>query len=197
MGEIGDVTPRAIPAAMIIHQEGVIALIALIGLALRSDGILVGLSPNTSLVTTIVGGAAIGAGCFFVLWVFRELRPAIDLENWQRDMVRGWSVTDALAVALFSGLAEEALVRALLQPLLGLVPAALLFAALHFVPDRRLWLWPILAFALGLVLGWAFEQWGYPAAAAAHITINTLSLLRLRALKAGESAPPADPEGSC
>jgi membrane protease YdiL (CAAX protease family) len=95
-------------------------------------------------------------------------------------MVRGWSVTDAAAVAVFSGLAEEALLRALLQPLIGLFPAALLFAVLHLVPDRRLWLWPVAAFVLGVALGKIFEFGGYPAAAAAHITINAFALFRLQ-----------------
>ena len=180
MSVLGDTTPRSIPAVVIIHQEGVIALFALIGLSLRGDGVLAGLAPPGSLITAVFGGAAVGVGSFVVLWVLRGLRPAADLESWQRRMVQGWSITDALAVAVFSGLAEEALIRALLQPLLGLWPAALLFAALHFIPDRRLWLWPILALVLGLVLGWVFAVWGYPAAAAAHITINVMSLLRLR-----------------
>jgi len=194
---VSDATPRSIPAVVIIHQEGVIGLIALIGLSLQGDGGLAGLAPTASLVTAVAGGVAVGVGSFAVLWVLRGLRPAADLESWQRRMVQGWSITDALAVALFSGLAEELLIRALLQPLLGLVPAALLFAALHFIPDRRLWLWPILAFVLGLVLGWTFALWGYPAAAAAHITINILSLRRLRPPMADESASPTGPEGSC
>lgn len=194
---VSDTTPRSIPAVAIIHQEGVIGLIALIGLSLQGDGALAGLAPTSSLITAVFGGVAIGVGSFVILWVLRGLRPAADLESWQRHMVQGWSITDALAVALFSGLAEELLIRALLQPLLGLVPAALLFAALHFIPDRRLWLWPILAFALGLVLGWTFAQWGYPAAAVAHITINILSLRRLRTPMPDKSESPAGPEGSC
>ena len=100
-------------------------------------------------------------------------------------MVRGWTITDAVAVALFSGLAEEALLRALVQPLIGLLPAAAIFAALHLIPDRRLWLWPVLAFGIGVVLGGVFEAAGYLAAATAHIFINGLSLLRLRALRGG------------
>ena len=180
MGEFSDATPRSIPAVVIIHQEGVIGVIALIGLSLRSDGVLAGLAPPASLITAVAGGVAVGVGCFAVLWVLRGLRAAADLESWQRHMVQGWSITDVAAVALFSGLAEEALIRALLQPLLGLWPAALLFAALHFIPDRRLWFWPILALVLGLVIGWVFERGGYPAAAAAHISVNVLSLLRLR-----------------
>jgi membrane protease YdiL (CAAX protease family) len=91
---------------------------------------------------------------------------------------------DALSVALLSGLAEEALLRALLQPVIGLFPAAVLFAALHLVPDRRLWLWPVIALALGVMLGALFDYGGYPAAAAAHVTINCCALLRLRSLTA-------------
>jgi hypothetical protein len=41
-------------------------------------------------------------------------------------------------------------------------------------------MWPAIALALGLVLGLLFEHFGYPAAAAAHILINALALLRLR-----------------
>jgi membrane protease YdiL (CAAX protease family) len=68
----------------------------------------------------------------------------------------------------------------LLQPAIGLLGAALLFAALHLVPDRRLWMWPVIALGLGIVLGLVFSRYGYPAAAAAHCAINLLALTRLR-----------------
>ena len=125
-------------------------------------------------------GVVTGALCAAALWGLRRVPALADLEEWQRNMVRNWSATDAAAVSVFSGLAEEALIRALLQPVIGLLPAALLFAALHLVPDRRLWLWPVLACVLGIVLGVTFEFGGYPAAAAAHIVINAFALLRLQ-----------------
>ncbi|MGD8441468.1 MAG: CPBP family glutamic-type intramembrane protease, partial [Holophagae bacterium] len=74
---------------------------------------------------------------------------------------------------------EEALIRALLQPILGLVPAAAVFAVLHVVPDRRLWFWPLFALAAGILLGVLFDAFGYPAAATAHVVINLTALLRL------------------
>ena len=175
-----DPLPKSIPAVVLIHQEGVIGVIALVGLSLRSEGLVAGLAPNGSAAMAILSGLGVGAICAVALWLLRRLPPLADLERWQRLMVRGWSATDATAVAVFSGLAEEALIRALLQPVIGLVPSALLFAVLHFIPDRRLWLWPVLALVLGVVLGLVYEVGGYPAAAAAHIAINGFSLLRLQ-----------------
>jgi len=180
MGPEEEFTPRSIPAVVLIHQEGVIGLIALVGLSLRADGLFVGLAAKGLASTAILTGLVAGVLCAVVFWFLRRLPALADLEQWQRHMVQGWTVTDAAAVAVFSGLAEEALIRALLQPVIGLFPAALLFAALHLVPDRRLWLWPVAALILGVVLGKIFELGGYPAAAAAHIAINTFALLRLR-----------------
>ena len=180
MGPHEEPSPRAIPAVAIIHQEGVIGVIALVGLSLRPEGMLGGLAPRGSLATGVFTGVVAGALCAAGLWALRRLPALADLEAWQQRMARNWTVTDAAAVAAFSGLAEEALIRALLQPVIGLLPAALLFAVLHVVPDRRLWLWPVLACALGVGLGMIFEFGGYPAAAAAHIAINAFALLRLR-----------------
>ncbi|MEJ2188403.1 MAG: CPBP family glutamic-type intramembrane protease [Acidobacteriota bacterium] len=149
-------------------------MIALVGLALREPGLRAGLAPRGSAGYSVSIGVAMGATAAGLLWLVRRYPALEQLERWQRKMVSGWSATDAIAVAVFSGLAEEALIRALLQPIIGLVPAALLFAVLHLVPDRRLWLWPVLALLLGLVLGLAFRIGGYPAAAAAHLLINGL-----------------------
>ena len=169
----------AVPPQMILHQEGVIAVIAMVGLWLRDGGLAVGLAARGSLAGSLGVGLLLGGACFAGLFVLRVLPPLRDLETWQRRMVEAWTPADVVAVAVFSGLAEEALVRALLQPLIGLLPAAAIFAVLHVVPDRRLWLWPAIALILGLALGWIFERAGYPAAAAAHVLINGLSLARL------------------
>lgn len=175
-------TPRIIPAVVLLHQEGVVAVIALVGLSLSASGIWGGLAARGPLPTAVLTGTLAGVGCFLVLWLIRDLRPLSELENWQRHMIHGWTVTDAAAVAVFSGLAEEALIRGLLQPVIGLLPAAVVFAILHIVPDRRLWMWPVLALILGLVLGGVYELGGYPAAATAHVAINALSLTRLKRL---------------
>ncbi len=171
---------RRVAPVVLLHQEGVVALVALVGLALRPQGPLRWLAPAVPLAVALVLGASSGAALAGLLWLVRRAGPLAHLEQWQRGLVRGWTTIDALAVALLSGLAEEALVRALLQPLIGLLPAAALFSLLHLVPDRRLWLWPVLALVLGLVLGWLYMVAGYPAAAVAHVILNGVALLRLR-----------------
>jgi CAAX protease family protein len=179
--------PPKIRAVTLIHQEGVIALIAVIGLSFGEREIFQALAPKTTLLGSLSAGVSAGMATVGLLWLLRRI-PALErLEHWQREVVSGWTVTDAVAVALVSGLAEEALLRALLQPVIGLVPAAVLFAVLHFVPDRLLWFWPVFALLSGFLLGGLFEVWGYPAAAAAHILINAVALLRLRRLGADQA----------
>ena len=176
--------PQPVRAVALLHQEGVLGLIAIVGLSFREGGPIQALAPTIAPAASLALGVGAGLGSSLLLWFVRELPPLLELQWFQQRLVRGWTVSDAVAVAVLSGLAEEALLRALLQPVIGLLPAAGLFALLHLVPDRRLWLWPAIAFALGLVLGLLYDGAGYPAAAAGHIVINACALLRLRRLQA-------------
>lgn len=159
------------------------ALIALVALGFREGGPMAALAPTPGRLLEGLVVAAVGAvassgllrGC--VWW-----GPLRRLQVWQSRLVAGWSTTDAVAVALLSGVAEEALMRAVLQPVIGLYAAAAVFAVLHLVPDRELWLWPVLAFALGIGFGLLFERYGYPAAAAAHTALNLIAIHQLRNL---------------
>ncbi len=181
MSGIAPIKPTAVA-----HQEGVVALIALIGLGIRDGSPLSGLAPRLNVLVGVGAGVGAGLAAAAVLWFFERLRfpGLVRLASWQSRMVGHWGVQDAVAVAIFSGLAEEALARALLQPLVGLIPAAVLFALLHLPPEREAWFWPVMAFVLGMGLGLLFERWGFPAAAAAHATVNGTGLLRLRRTEA-------------
>jgi membrane protease YdiL (CAAX protease family) len=176
----GPLDPRTVRATAVAHQEGVIGLLSLIGLSLTEGGAVAGLQPAGSWMVAVGVGIVVGVPLAGVMWLLRSVPALAELEAWQRRMVAGWKVTDALAVALLSGLAEEALMRALLQPIVGLAGAAALFALLHVVPDKRLWPWPVMAFGMGLVFGLLFNRWGYPAAAAAHAAVNAVGLVRLQ-----------------
>ena len=179
----GTVEPPAVRPIHLLHQEGILGLVAIVGLAVRDNGApLAGLEPAGPLWLSVGVGLAAAAAASLLLLAVRRLPALLRLERFQARLVRGWTISDALAVALLSGLAEEALLRALVQPLLGLFPAAILFALLHLVPDARLWMWPVIALVLGVVLGLLFDGFGYPAAAAGHVLINAFALLRLRGI---------------
>ncbi len=169
------IDPRAV-----VHQEGIIGLIAIVGLGLRDGSPVAGLLPKHGWLPALAVGVGAGLLTFLAVWALSWIRSVHRLEAWQREMVGAWSATDTASVALISGLMEEALVRALFQPIVGLIPAALIFGVLHVVPDRKAWIWPLLATVLGIGLGVLFELWGYPAAAAAHVTINLGGFWRLR-----------------
>lgn len=180
MSDHRQIEPTSVRATLLVHQEGALALVALVGLSFTEPGVIGGLAPVGKPLFSVVAGVGAGVLIFSILWLIRDVPPLRRLEDWQRKVVGEWSVTDAVAVALVSGFAEEALLRALLQPMIGLIPAAAIFAVLHIVPDRRLWFWPVFALLCGLALGALFEAFGFPAAAAAHLVINLIALLRLR-----------------
>ena len=174
-------TPVAVKPTLLVHQEGVVGVLAIVGLAFSEVGPGRALAPRSGLVPSLLIGAACGLALACLVWVVRRLGPLHALEEWQRELVGAWTPSEAVAIAVLSGVAEEALLRAVLQPLIGLWLAALLFAVLHVVPDRRLWMWPLLAMAMGVVFGVLFARWGYPACATAHAMVNVVGLLRLGA----------------
>lgn len=87
------------------------------------------------------------------------------------------SVVECIALALVSGVAEEAFFRGALQPRVGWVAASLIFGVVHFVPRREFLPWTVFAIAAGFLLGWLFETTGnLVAPVVAHVTINAVNL---------------------
>lgn len=77
----------------------------------------------------------------------------------------GMSYHQALLLALASGLGEELLFRGAVQNALfggwiGLGAQALVFAALHPVPDRKAWVYPFAVFLIGLMFGLSYHLTG-------------------------------------
>ncbi len=89
-------------------------------------------------------------------------------------------------LSLCAGVFEELLFRAALLPVIGLVPAALLFALMHsqaalFAPSRtQATAYFAIIFAIGLLLGWVFNVFGLWAAIVLHGVYDYV-LLRLLA----------------
>jgi membrane protease YdiL (CAAX protease family) len=87
------------------------------------------------------------------------------------------SVSECIALALLSGVAEESFFRGALQPQVGLLAASTLFALAHFAPRRDLWPWTLCSFAAGLALGGLFAWTGnLVAPVVAHALVNAVNL---------------------
>ena len=87
------------------------------------------------------------------------------------------SIRSCLVLAAASGVAEEALFRGALQPLLGLTAASLLFGLAHFVPRRELLPWTLFTLAAGFGLGALYAWTGnLVAPVIAHAGVNAVNL---------------------
>jgi len=129
----------------------------------------------------LLAGAGCGLGVVLVdallerlLTTFREMSRAF------ARLLGAITPLEAVVYAVFSAVGEEIAFRGVLQPWLGIVPASVLFGLLHIAPDRRLWLWPLLAMAMGFAFGGLFEYTGdVLAPILAHFTINYFGFMRL------------------
>jgi len=107
-----------------------------------------------------------------------------------RGLVGTLSRGEGLALALASGLAEEAFFRGALQPRVGLVAASALFGLVHLPATRALRAWTALALASGFGLGILFEATGsLVAPVTAHVVVNALGLWSLAAEAQAGSLP--------
>ncbi len=87
------------------------------------------------------------------------------------------SLGHCIALALASGVAEEALFRGALQPRVGLVAASLIFGLAHFAPRRELLPWTFFSIGAGFLLGGLFALTGnLVAPVVAHASINAVNL---------------------
>ena len=174
------------PNPVILTRSGIIFYGLLFVVALivaKMAGVLDQWLPQGGLpwFVQILGGSFVG---MTGVWLsrFTEARVlavrqlALDFSQ----LLRGLSRGQAWILALVSGIAEEALFRGTLQPLLGLLPTTVLFAVVHVGPSRRYLWWTASALLYGLVLGLLFE-WGMGllAPVAAHVTLNAVNLYNL------------------
>ena len=113
-------------------------------------------------------------------WFTRATRTGERLARALARLLGRRSVGECVALAVVSGVGEEAFFRGAMQPALGLVATSFCFALAHFAPRRDLWPWAGFALAAGFALGGLFEATGnLVAPVVAHATVNALNLRRL------------------
>jgi membrane protease YdiL (CAAX protease family) len=123
-------------------------------------------------------GAALGLAIVLLSgWFTRATRTGERLARALARLIGRRTLGECVALALVSGVGEEAFFRGALQPQLGLVGASLLFALAHFAPRRDLLPWTAFSLAAGLALGGLFEATGnLVAPVVAHAVVNAINL---------------------
>jgi len=129
-------------------------------------------------------GLGVGLGLVLVLLT----RVAVPRFRWARGLhlelrpvARDLTIGRILVIAGFSSVGEELLFRGMLQPWIGLVPAALLFGVVHQIPGPSRWVWVGWATIVGLGLGAIFALTGsLLGPLVAHALINGVNLAFLR-----------------
>ena len=179
----GDGAPRPFPVGAAVAFYAALGLVAVLW-RLWSDGVSplapAGVAPWESagpVAALILGGVA-GAGMVMgTRWWTRRLASGERLARAMAALLGPLSTRDVVALALASGLAEEAFFRGALQPRVGWLAASLLFGLAHLVP-RREWLpWAGFAALAGLLFGALFELSGsLVAPAVAHSLVNGVNL---------------------
>jgi len=133
----------------------------------------------------------LGAGLLLLgLWAAAEhvFPLARDLEARLSQALGPLSGSEALALALLSGFAEELFFRGAVQGTLGLLGATILFGLLHSGPGKELRLWTLFALLAGGVLGLLMHWRGnLLGPVAGHFLVNAVNLRRLSG-RAGDSA---------
>src|SRR5262245_9216219 len=136
-------------------------------------------------------GVGLAAGLLLLaVWWIAERRFALarELEARLAGVLGPLTLSEAIALALLSGFAEELFFRGAVQATLGWAAATLLFALLHSGPGRAFRLWSLFALLAGGIFGGLMAWRGnLLGPAVGHFLVNAVNLRRL-ASRFGDSA---------
>jgi uncharacterized protein len=140
------------------------------------------LEPRASHTYSLLFGVAFGG------LVVVSTRPLVSRFAWAqnlyqdlRPLARSLSSPGIVCLAVLSAIGEELLFRGLLLPFVGLLPQALLFGLVHYLPTKSRWAWAAWATVVGVAFGAMFQLTGSLAGPlAAHALINGLNLFYLK-----------------
>ena len=149
----------------------------------------------------VIAAAAFAAANYGLLCHAPPLRPVRTIRRTYRELLKplfaGIGVREVVVVSIAAGIGEELLFRGALQPEIGLIPASLVFGALHMAGRDTLAFGCWVA-VMGAALGWlANATGGLLAPILAHALYDAAALIYIRW---GPDCPPvtelaADPGG--
>jgi len=167
-------------ASLIVLVYGALGAIAIGWSALRGDLDIYRLPTSTParLAASPFVGLAVGLTAVFLS------RLAVHRLEWARVLHREFHAVvheltsrEIFLLAVASSVGEELFFRGALLPIVGLLPHAAAFAALHVRPHARFLPWTVMSFIVGLIMGLMYLWMGdLGGPIVAHFTINLLNL---------------------
>lgn len=178
---LGTREPPHSRATMVLGLYGGMALLAVLVSAGRGDADIYRLDEERATwwhAASLLSGLALGLAVVIgTRLVVARTAWAQTMHREFRSMLGDLDAREILVLAAASAIGEELLFRGALQPWVGLVPQAVLFAALHVGPRRRHLVWTAWALAMGLALGAMTAAVGdLGGAVLAHFVINFVNL---------------------
>ncbi len=179
-GGVRQPSPPFFQAAAVFYFLLAMGGVLWIGLERKSISLGIFFQPVSALGDVALG--LVSAAALLLLWEGgRRTIPAVsELDQRLRGILLGITTSEAIALALLSGFAEEFFFRGAVQGSLGWLWATILFAAIHAGPDRIVGLWSVYALVAGGLFA-ALTEWRGTilCATVAHVVINGVQLVRL------------------
>jgi hypothetical protein len=128
--------------------------------------------PGVNIALEIGVGIAAGLTGIALVWMLSDIIPAMQrlreklVHMIQFEDLRLWH---ALTFGLLAGIPEEILFRGAIQPVTGIIFAAVIFGVLHAITPTYMIYAVAAGFVLGIIAAWRGDLW---AATAAHFTYD-------------------------
>ena len=169
--------------SIIAAGEGLMVIVALVWARWASTPLQTGVWP-AGLGWGIAAAAALGFVNLGLLRLQRDAWPGSALRHVCRAVVRPLfervSLWQIVLISALAGLGEELLFRGVLQPLVGLAAASVLFGGVH-IGGREFVGYGVWATCIGFFLGWLTNvTGGLAAAVVAHALYDALALSFIR-----------------
>lgn len=141
-----------------------------------------------NLLTAIASGLVLAIVVAFTTRIYFTNFAREIIDEFFMPVFASVSNRDVVMLAILPGLGEEALFRGALQPLIGIIPASLIFGFLHTGFSKRLLPYSAWTTLVGLLLGalyiWSGNLWG---SMVAHAVINSAGVTWVRRSHRSES----------